>query len=293
MPILRRAGLVLLLSAIAAGCDSDDPLTVSSRTAQIFVAATGAVVQVYDVFEVYQDNAGDGPDDIDGDGEPDVYLFCQPRQVTLAPSVPWSFRIEVLVTSADGATTNRVTSAAAATNEQRNRTLYAQAFPPGSDPPSPGNPNQEPTGISPIPVPINQSGAQRLFHFRNPAQRWATDRLLIDSVTNPLHELRPVFFDGLCPGADILQVQGTLPGPAMIDLEPQPFTFTLNEGETVTVHANRATRDEQLAIDPGLVGLVLNEPQLQLEAALLVGGQRVIPQGTTQGPSISFTYTVR
>jgi hypothetical protein len=291
MPILRRASVVLLLAVLAASCDSDDPLGVSSRTAQLFIAAPGANVLAFDVYEVYQDPDADGPDDIDGDGVPDVYLFCQQRGVNVASSVPWHFRIEVLITSSDGGTTTRITSNLALSDEERNRALYDQAFPPGSDPTNIGAAPQNPTGIVP-PVVINSGGVQRVFRFRNPIRRVASHRSIIESISNPLHELRPVLFDGLCPGAALIESAGGVPGPAMIDLEPQPLTFELQEGETVTVRATRVTRNQQALLTPGLMPFILSDPSI--EAALVIGGQNVVPQGSTSGPeSISFTYTVR
>jgi hypothetical protein len=293
MPILRRAGLVLMLAAFAAACDSDDPLSVASRTAQLYVAAPGATVRVYDVYEVFQDNDGDGPDDIDGDGLADVSLYCQAIFFASARSVPWHFRIEVLITSPDGATIRRLTSDAAATDEAPNRALYDEPFPPGtSGGAPPGNPSQSPPGISDPTPNLMVGGVQRDFFFRNPSRRFATDRSLILSTSNPLHELRPVLFDGLCPGATIAAAGDPIPGEAMIDFEAQPYTFTINEGETVTVRATLATRDQQAALTPSLMEFILTDPSIA--AALVVGGQTVTPQGTTEGSqSISFTYTVR
>ena len=71
----------------------------------------------------------------------------------------------------------------------------------------------------------------------------------------------------------------------MIDNEIQPLTFVLNEGETVSVTAFLGP-----TAPPGFT-ITTRRP---IEGALVVGGQDVVPQGTTQGDeSFAFTYTVR
>jgi len=295
MPTLRRRGLVLLLAAIvvlAPACDTDDPLEVSSQTVQLYIAAPNVTVPIYDVWEVYQDGTGaaaatDGPDDIDGDGSADVFKYCRVAGAGTAQSVPWNFLIEVLVTSADGTSTRRITSQTAFSNESVNRALYNERFPPPGAAPAPqGNPAENP--VTPVPVRIVvDATTTRWFRFRNAVRRFGSQRDIVTAVDNPLRQLRPSFFDGRCPGFFLSALPGGVPGEAMIDNKVQPLTFVLNDGETVSVRAILGD-----TAPPGFG--ITTATQQKIAAALKVGGLDVIPQGSTDGfESISFTYTLR
>ena len=202
MPTLRRGGLVLvlLLAAHAAACDTDDPLTVSSQTVELWVAASNATTSLYDVWEVYQDNANDGPDDIDGDGAADVSLFCQ-LAGRAGPS-----RFPGTSGSRSGHLPRRsydsphhvdagVHGHVAQPSPVR---LSLPARQPGQ---FIGNPRRNPSLGAGITPPIDIDDAAR----RGPSASAIRSALrdpssIVTALTNPVHELRPTFSTGCVRG---------------------------------------------------------------------------------------------
>lgn len=103
------AGLLLWVAAVSVGCDSDEPLELEERNTDLLFQGSGAVVPVFEVYNLYldsEDPGGDGipdgdgnPDDIDGDGEPDVSFYCVEQAMpTVTPdSVPWPFAVQIRV----------------------------------------------------------------------------------------------------------------------------------------------------------------------------------------------------
>jgi len=97
MRFLTRWGGLLMVSALAVGCESTQPLQIEQQTVEINVEANNALGFVYDVWEMTEDT--------DGDGEPDgeTYLWCELVLISGVPAlrspatVPWSFSLEISV----------------------------------------------------------------------------------------------------------------------------------------------------------------------------------------------------
>jgi len=135
------SSLPVLALLLAAGCDSDSPLQLTGREIEVaFAAAFGpsqAVVVEYDVWPFYDDSDGNGaPDDVTGDGVPDVSLWCQETARKGTP-VPWAYSLEIKRIRAGAVAAETLTSTAAKSNGQ-NLTPYDDS-PPQAVGAAPGN----------------------------------------------------------------------------------------------------------------------------------------------------------
>jgi hypothetical protein len=92
-------GLLALAALVAAGCDSDSPLSVETQTAELSIRAIGAQVNEYQVWDLVEDSDGiPGGDDVNGDGvDGDITLWCRSAGLGSPTSVPWGFSVKVQV----------------------------------------------------------------------------------------------------------------------------------------------------------------------------------------------------
>ncbi len=307
-------GLLLLGAALAPACDSDSPLQVGAQEFELFISAPSALVPRLSVWEFGEDLDGDGaPDDVDGDGEVDLNLWCEPfAEIDGAPppsatSMPWSFFAKVEILRAGQTVREDLTSTAAAespinlagydTSSDSGSIINPDIFvshPAGqcSDNPSIAcDPNlgggycglfEAGTSCNAIAGPA----VDRRFVFRNaenPAIPFQTllsqaNRRVLAQTTHFLFELTGDT-EGLCPGVDL--------GDPSIDGLPQPFTVTLNKGDTIIVTVGKSDI-------PPSVGYI-TEPNIT--AQLLLDGAGVTINGTSSTNSsrnnFSFNFTTR
>lgn len=95
--------VVLLVAVLLLGtsCDSDTPLEVQQQIIELFFTAVGARTDAFIVRDVFRDNNNDGlPDDVNGDGMPDVSLWCEAAGFVSLSSAPWTFAVEIKVLKA-------------------------------------------------------------------------------------------------------------------------------------------------------------------------------------------------
>lgn len=267
MRTLACLGGMLLAAALCAGCETTQPDELLQQTGQIEVSASNAVVDVYNVWDLFEDSNGDGqPDDVPG---PDFTLWCEgPVATAGAVSLPWPFSIEISILRA-GQTVPEVRTHPASLVEGTNRALYDSGVLQGNDLPFPPGQNQQ--------VPADG----RTFQFTNQRRLTIANLDLILSDSNFLHDIDPGTYGGVCPGTFI--------GPPMIDDQEQPYTFDLNKGDTVLVKARRFNT-------PPAGITTTTEPSLN--GTLTVDGLQVNVQGTTNSASepdagFSFSYTSR
>ena len=92
------ACLALLVGlALVAGCESTDPTQVTCQVATLDFTALNASVRAFYTWEIFEDSDGNGEaDDVNGDGEPDFSLWCEPWiDWYPANSAPWNFSVQV------------------------------------------------------------------------------------------------------------------------------------------------------------------------------------------------------
>lgn len=287
-----RWGL-LLLAVVMAGCETDQPLQGGQRTVELRVTAPGGAIDGYDVWDLFRDNDLDQlPDDVDGDGDPDVTLWCGDRRSPAAgfqaASIPWYFTIEISVTRAGETTREVLTSNSAflppaeTDHVTGNLTPYdsqvfldnLQATPPGFSNPFPvtGQPNN----------PVCPPGPCT-FRFMNSRVLTTANLDLILSDTNVLHDFDPGTYDGVCPGVYL--------GPPRIDGDPQPYTLTLNKGDTVHVVLRRFD-----IVPPGIEDspeqLIVQSPSVA--SSLFVDGVSIgegNKEASSSEPGSGFTFS--
>jgi hypothetical protein len=269
----RPLGLVLLVT-LAGGCDTTQPQQAGEQTLTLTLAAPGAGITTYDVWDLYEDNDGDGiPDDIDGDGTGDVFLWCEtipPGEPVINPiSVPWGFTMQISILRA-GEIQPEVLTTAAALNPASNLAQYDTIRRLGETLPK---------------LPITEQGRTFKFDLNAPRRLSAAHRDVVSATSNPLSTLNPGMYDlgnGLCSAGN--------PGDAKIDNQPQPYSVVFSKGDTVIVEARRG-----LDAPEALENEFTREPRL--DAAIRVDGQRVSVSGgdTTStempGAEISFWFT--
>lgn len=96
MRSIAGAGLLLVAVLGAAGCDTEEPLELSSRNTELFFNAPAATVPVYRVYDVFEDS---NDDDIP-DGESSLY--CEDTGTTASVQAPWPYSVRVRVLKNDG-----------------------------------------------------------------------------------------------------------------------------------------------------------------------------------------------
>ncbi len=314
-------GLLLLGAALAPACDSDSPLQVGAQEFELFVSAPSALVPRLSVWEFGEDLTGDGaPDDVDGDGEVDLNLWCVPfaelngAAPPSASSMPWGFytRIEILRA---GQTVRELLTSPLAADSPISQAGYDTNSESGSiiQPDillsHPAGQCSDNTAIACDPnlgdgycglfqatgggadagscTAVAAPAVDRRFVFRNaeiPSSPFQT--LWSQANRRVLAQRTHFLFEltggtaGLCPGIDL--------GDPQIDGSPQPFAVTLNKGDTIIVTIGKSE------IPPG-VGFVGSGPNIT--AQLLLDGAGVTVNGTsstnTSRDNFSFNFTTR
>lgn len=256
---------LLLFAALAGGCDTTQPLQLDEQTYELRFEGRGASVPTYDVWDMYEDENGNGEPD---PGEP-MQLFCvdQSAPDSISPtSAPFRFTLKVTILRAGQTVKEQITSSGAL-NTAANLTVY-------------DDPDNIIEGVTPNKAPIVESG--RTFIFRNPRRMSAVNRSVVTATVNTLNQLRPSVYplkNGLCSAAD--------PGEAEIDNEPQPMAIVIRKGDTLIVEARRGTTAP--------TGIPYTS-QPSLRAILAVDGEPVSVRGTDRtnkepGAGISFSFT--
>lgn len=287
------AGLVLLV-ALLASCDSTPLLEAGQKTAQISFQGASALTRTYNVWDMYEDADGDTlPDDLDGDGVGDLYMFCQDVGVGSQPltpaSVPWRFAVQVSIIRA-GTTVPEVLTQDAALLLDANLADYDTAI-------------QFNLTAPKNPITVNDGMTTRTFRFDNdanfgpgPRRLTAANRDVVLALENPLTTINPVTYGqgrGLCSNGD--------PGPAIVDGGSPPFEVVLGKGDTVIVQARRGEAPpEMVYVNPDTgVSSPLFSPQPELSSSLVIDGRSaevngiVTTAGLTVGSPISYTFTIR
>jgi hypothetical protein len=281
MRSLIRATGVLVLACGLIACDTTQPLQVESQDFTLEMDTFGAIVRRFYLYEVYIDNDGDDAPD---DGN--VYPFCisifgpdpdpndnipPPLLTTSATSVPANYTVEVTVLRAGETVAETITSGAATTTPDANRTGYDV-----------GNvvaavPQRNPVFVDP-----------NTYKFRNVGGVSEASRLAMMSTTNPLSEADPATYGDVGSG----RCSVIYPGDPVLD-EPSgssyPLRLTLHKGDTLTVRARSASAPPLgLTLQPGSL--------LGLRSSLKLGGRSVTVQGRTAsalgpGEDLTFTFT--
>jgi hypothetical protein len=284
----------VLLVALLAACDSTQPLEADQKMAQISFQGASALTRTYNVWDMYEDADGDTlPDDLDGDGVGDLYLFCQDigvgSQALTPASVPWRFSVEVSIIRA-GTTVPEVLTQEAALLIDANLADYDTAV-------------QFNLTAPKNPITVTDGMATRTFLFDNdasfglgPRRLTAANRDVVLALENPLTTINPVTYGqgrGLCSNGD--------PGPAVVDGGSPPFEVVLGKGDTIIVEARRGeSAPEMVYVNPDTgVTTSLFSPQPELSGTLVIDGRvaevngTVTTAGLTVGSPISYTYTIR
>jgi hypothetical protein len=272
----RQVISLALLAVFAGACDTTQPLQLDEQTFVLTMRGLGTTIPVYNVYDMFRDNDGDGvADDVDGDGDGDFWLWCKDANaVVQASSVPYGFTIEVTILREGETVREFVTSLAATEDFTVNVTSYDTVIPN-----LPGVPNAEPPIVS----------AGNTYKFENGRRRSAADEAVAAATSNPVSDVDPSH--GIGNG----QCSLVFYGPARIDTvdgPASPLTFTLRKGDTVTVKAIRATTsfpNGAPIISPENVGLV---------ASLTNEGRPVTVTGSfstdpADGPNAGMAFTFR
>jgi len=99
MRSVAAMGMLVLAAVAVVGCDSETPAQVEALQADVLFSAAGAEVPTYAVWELYPDFDDDGiPDDLDGDGNDDVSLYCEQAKARQSVSdAPWAYSVLIKV----------------------------------------------------------------------------------------------------------------------------------------------------------------------------------------------------
>lgn len=267
-PVWRLCGLLSLL-ALAGGCDTTQPLQLDQQTFHFEVRGVTASINTYDVWDMYEDVNGN----MQHDADEQLYMFCVTKgsQIIGPQSVPFPFKIRMSILRA-GQTEAEILTSNQALLTTANMTLYDDAA------------IRYGGTAEKLPIVINDDGELRTFRFINPRMMTAAREEVVAATTNPLYEFNPVVF-GLGSG----RCSTAYPGPAKIDLQPQPMAILLNKGDTLVVELRRGTTPP-----PGIPLNVNGEPMIR--AILRLDGREVAVRGetvTTKVPDdgISFSFT--
>jgi hypothetical protein len=132
-----RSAIVLLSLAFGASCDSDEPLQVGIQNVDVAIIPSAAQVDIYVTWEVSEDSDGQpGADDVNGDGiAGDMSLWCESAGLGFAPSVPWTYSVQLSVVRAGSSERVPLTSENAATADfnrgayDENETPHGESHP--------------------------------------------------------------------------------------------------------------------------------------------------------------------
>lgn len=293
-------GGVVLLMALGLSCDSTSPLQLETTDLTISVTATNGAVPAYNIWDMYEDSDGDmQPDDLDGDGTGDLFLWCEPSFVSFNPTfVPIEFGAEISIVRA-GTTEREVLTSPAGTLIDANLSEYDPAVQFGLVPAKNPITVIQDTVLGPV---------TRTFVFDNLGTFSGTQRRLgtaarrevVSATYNPLSEWgsqqSPVQYGhqaGLCSLAD--------PGPANLDGQGLPLSITLNKGDTLIVEARLGdAADEMFFFPPGsstpmslISGSYQLNGELYLDGTPVSGVSGTLSSQTTFGSPITFSYTTR
>jgi hypothetical protein len=251
----------VLLLALAAGCETTQPLQIDEETYELqLLCDPNDRLPAYDVWAMTED------------GVPEVvYLFCESAGEFEVESIPWNFSIEVEILRA-GATAPEEVTTSDALDPLTNLTKYDWS---------------EPVyGVTPSksPITIDDGGNLRTFSFEPIARFSAANELVMMSISNPLSDFDPNTYglgDGLC--------SNHYPGPAGIDGMAQPVSLQIRKGDTLIVQARKDVDHPQ-----GFNYLGDNQPLI--EGQLLLDGQEVTVRGENRssldpGAGFSFSFT--
>ena len=256
----RFVGLLLLL-AVAGGCDTIAPLQIEEQTYELQIVGTSVgPIPVYQIYDMYEEGVGD------------YFLFCEtaPGLQFTPSSAPWNFSVQIEILRA-GETEPEIITSGGALDPDMNLTLY----------------DQNPAIIGGLAdkdsITIGMAPNTRTFHFENPRRLTVASEEVMMATTNPLSDAVPATYGlgaGLCSNA--------YPGPANIDGMPQPMSILLNKGDTVLVQARKSD------ISPTGVWYLPNEAAIQ--GNLLLDGNNVSVRGERRserdtGAGFSFSFT--
>ena len=275
-----RLGGILLLVAGLSSCDQTEVAQLESQGLGVRIFAPNALVELYNVWDLIEDN--------DDDGQPDdgmTWLYCEfipvpptAPPVTISPvSVPWKFSIQIDVLRAGG-TEFETVSGTPYLDPNSNIAEYDTTVVSGFTPPK-------------VPLTIDDGGTLRTFKFPNPRRLSSANRDVVEAITNPLYEFDPTtygYLDGLCSVGD--------PGPSDIAGDEQPFDFDLGKGETLRVQARKSFTAPPEMVDAAGNSLILLEPALAGRMALDGKGINVRgdPSSTNApGDGVIFFFTSR
>jgi len=264
-------GVVAFL-AVAAGCETTQPLQLSEQHFEFRVEGLGASTTsqyVWNMYEDLNDNGVQDPEEV-------TYYYCQRLGSEALPptSVPFEYTIQVTLLRAGTTEWEPVTSGDAL-SFSANLSLYD------------GNSSSSNAPFK-NPITIGEGEDARTFRFGTDFEERrvlsGANRDIVSATTNPLHDIDPVTYplgDGLCSSYD--------PGFARVDNQPLPLNLTLLKGDSLKVELRRG-----FAPPEGMEYSI--EPQLRM--LLLLDGRSVTVQGDDitgkePGAGASFTYTFR
>ncbi len=313
-------GLLLLGAALVPACDSDSPLQVGAQEFELFVDAPSGLVERLSVWEFGEDLDADGsPDDVDGDGEVDLTLWCvdfveDPDDPTAAPpsasSIPWPFftRVEVL---RQGQTVSETVTSQQAAEVAISQGPYDTKSEAGSiikeavsvvHPAGQCTLNTsipcDPTVITDYCKMFQKAGGggdagmcediagpdvTRTFVFRNADNPQSPFQSIRSQANRTVLAQQTHFLTELTGNFDGF-CPGTDLGDPSIDGLPQPFTVILDKGDTVIVTIGRSPTGPSVGIVDG------GEPDIAAE--LYLDGSLVSVSGdsNTNATRNNFTF---
>jgi hypothetical protein len=272
----RQVISLALLAVLAVACDTTQPLQLDEQTFALGMRGLGATIPVYNVYDMFRDNDNnDVADDVDGDGNPDFWLWCLDANVTVTPnSVPYGFTVEVTILRAGEDQRELVTSPDALADETLNVTQYDTTIPN-----VPGIPPDQP------PITVGSD----VYKFTNTRRLSAANETVAAATSNPVSDVDGGhgIGNGLCSLAFYGPARfDTLNGPVY------PLTFVLHKGDTVTVKAIRASGPFQNGAP------IIGSANVALVASLTTGGRPVNVTGSfvtdpATGPNAGMAFTFR
>lgn len=276
MRLARRLVGLLLFAIVLASCDTAQPEQVDSQTAEITISAVNSSVQMFNVWDVFedsnQDNVPDGPS----------FLWCEQAIVggnlvfVGATSVPWNFSVEVSVLRGETGASEVITDVLSL-DPEANTALYDTIVILGA------------TGTH-SEVVVDDMGTIRRFQFGSGRRLSVANRAVVSATSNPVTDLDASYGwgNGLCSLGD--------PGEPAVDDQLQPYSVSLGKGDTVIVKARKSLLPPQEMFNDSGQLLVSVEPILS--GKLFIDGVEITPDGdrqsdVTPGAGIIFSHTVR
>ncbi len=265
----------LALLAVSPSCDTTQPAAVGSQTLSIDFFTANAVVPLWNLWDLFQDDGTGQPRDTNGDGQPDVVaILCEedadpqgnPRSRN-AQTIPWYFALEIELFRAGATGAEPLSTSVSATVPSSNMTPYDD--------------QQELGPACPTSQPCQGNGQGDGILYRNPRRISSAHRFFFDT---PPAGSPPRFG---CPDHQPLGEPG-LHSPTGAGDPPRtgwPLIIELAKGDTVVVRARKGPRPA--GIDS------LSEPSVASRAML--SGQQVALEGTgpVVGGDLSYVVTVR